>query len=407
MSFKFAQLQSYSLSGAGAVSGATSVTIQSMKDIDGNDLVMSTAFGAKGFGTIEPGNGALEEQIVFTGLTNNSNGTTTLTGVSSVSFLSPYTETSGLSKTHAGSTTFVISNTSGYYDQFAAKADDATITGTYTFPTGAANPRIGSSYVAPTGAVQIATKQYVDDTASFGAPFASDTTNGILKLSLAPASATGPIGVGDNDTRVPPIDTSSLTTGRIAALAGSLGTPSSGNKYVTEADTTGSLMPSGSITMYGGSAAPPGWLLCDGTSYLRATYPNLFTTISTTYGAADGSHFNVPDLRGRAPVGVGTGAGGGASGATGVPVGGAALTARTLGAWTGEETHVLTIGELAAHTHTTLPDASPLTGVSGSGANTIKYSASGSASGSVGSTGSDTAHNTMQPVLSLNFIIRT
>lgn len=41
---------------------------------------------------------------------------------------------------------------------------------------------------------------------------------------------------------------------------------------------------------------PSGWLKCDGTSYLRASYPNLFAAIGTTFGAADGSHFNVPTI---------------------------------------------------------------------------------------------------------------
>lgn len=110
-----AQLQPFALSGAGAVAGATSITLQSMLDIDGTEVDM-TSFGDVGYGTLEPGNGALEEQISFTDITQNSNGTATLTGVKNVEFLTPYTETSGLSKTHAGSTTFVISNTSGFYN---------------------------------------------------------------------------------------------------------------------------------------------------------------------------------------------------------------------------------------------------------------------------------------------------
>lgn len=65
-------------------------------------------------------------------------------------------------------------------------------------------------------------------------------------------------------------------------------------------------VPAGALVPYAGSAAPSGYLLCDGSSYLRDSYPDLFTAIGTTYGAADGTHFNVPDMRGRMPVGVGT-----------------------------------------------------------------------------------------------------
>lgn len=67
----------------------------------------------------------------------------------------------------------------------------------------------------------------------------------------------------------------------------------------------------GEIVTFAGSTNPnPGqWLLCDGASLDRATYTELFTCIGTTYGSVDSSHFNLPDLRGRTIVGVGTGSG--------------------------------------------------------------------------------------------------
>lgn len=229
--FRFAQLQSYALAGGGAVAGATSITLKSMTDIDGNALSMAGTFGSIGFGTLEPGNGTLEEQISFTGLTNNTNGTVTLTGISTVLFVYPYTQSSGLAKTHAGSTTFVISNTSGFYDKLTSKSDDETITGLWDFPSGANNPTIGNgSYVAPTLDTQIATKKYVDNVAIAGAPDASNTTKGITKLSVAAVVPGNPIAVGDNDTRVP-------TQTEADALVGTSGTPSSSNKYVTNNDT--------------------------------------------------------------------------------------------------------------------------------------------------------------------------
>jgi len=69
-------------------------------------------------------------------------------------------------------------------------------------------------------------------------------------------------------------------------------------------------VPPGAATMYAGAAAPAGWLLCDGTAVSRTAYANLFNAIGTAYGTGDGSTtFNVPDLRGRVPLGVGTGTG--------------------------------------------------------------------------------------------------
>lgn len=62
----------------------------------------------------------------------------------------------------------------------------------------------------------------------------------------------------------------------------------------------------GIIKMYAGSSAPDGWLLCDGSAVSRTDYSLLYAVIGTTYGAGDGSTtFNIPDLRGRFPVGAG------------------------------------------------------------------------------------------------------
>jgi microcystin-dependent protein len=60
----------------------------------------------------------------------------------------------------------------------------------------------------------------------------------------------------------------------------------------------------GIIAPYGGTTAPTGWLLCDGTAVDRTTYATLFAVIGTTYGAGNGSTtFNLPDMRGRFPLG--------------------------------------------------------------------------------------------------------
>lgn len=67
------------------------------------------------------------------------------------------------------------------------------------------------------------------------------------------------------------------------------------------------LFSPGDIKATAAPTAPEGWLLCEGQSLLRTgTYAALFAAISTTYGTVDGTHFNLPDLRGRAPVGKGT-----------------------------------------------------------------------------------------------------
>lgn len=100
--------------------------------------------------------------------------------------------------------------------------------------------------------------------------------------------------------------------------------------------------PVGSLQAFAGASAPTGWLLCDGTSYSTSVYPELFSVLGYTYGGS-GANFNVPDLRGRVPMGAGTGAQNGGTG-TGAISGGTALTARTRGAFGGDE-------RLATHNH--------------------------------------------------------
>jgi len=101
---------------------------------------------------------------------------------------------------------------------------------------------------------------------------------------------------------------------------------------------SGGLSPVGSMTMFAGSSAPSGWLLCNGNAVSRTTYASLFSVIGITYGSGDGSTtFNVPDLLGRVPMGAGTGTG---------------LTARTLGAEIGSESTTLTSSHIPQHSHT-------------------------------------------------------
>lgn len=70
----------------------------------------------------------------------------------------------------------------------------------------------------------------------------------------------------------------------------------------SELAPTSFTAPSGSITAYAGSAAPSGWLLCDGSAVSRTTYATLYSALggaSSPWGLGDGSTtFNVPDARG-------------------------------------------------------------------------------------------------------------
>lgn len=97
------------------------------------------------------------------------------------------------------------------------------------------------------------------------------------------------------------------------------------------------LSPSGLVSMFAGSTAPTGWLICDGTAISRSTYAELFAAIGVTYGAGNGSTtFNLPNLKGRVPVGRDA----------------AQTEFDALGETGGASSHTLSSAEMPSHTHT-------------------------------------------------------
>jgi microcystin-dependent protein len=175
------------------------------------------------------------------------------------------------------------------------------------------------------------------------------------------------------------------------------------------------LVPVGTLMSFAGVAAPAGFLLADGTDYAQIDYPALFTAIGSAFNTASGrsapaaGRFRVPDLRGRAPIGVGTGVG---------------LSARVLAASGGAETHPLTAAEsgVPAHTHNGSTASFPTSAIGESAGMYHRWGAGdigrGDNSQSAGAytiypsipnntaQNAVNAHNNMQPYLALNHIIK-
>jgi microcystin-dependent protein len=151
------------------------------------------------------------------------------------------------------------------------------------------------------------------------------------------------------------------------------------------------IIPTGVVWPFGGTVAPSGFLMCDGSAVSRSTYAALFAEIGTTFGAGDGSTtFNLPKIPGRTIIGAGSGAG---------------LTTRALGATGGEESHALTAAENGPHNHSVI-QTNPVALDDSTGTGSYYNSASSFAT-STGTSGSGTAHNNMQPFIAMNHIIKT
>jgi microcystin-dependent protein len=90
------------------------------------------------------------------------------------------------------------------------------------------------------------------------------------------------------------------------------------------------------IRMFAGTFAPRTWLFCNGQTMSIAQNTAMFSLLGVTYGGNGTTTFGIPDLRGRVPVGTGTGPG---------------LSNIQLGQAAGSPTVTLLSTNMPAHTH--------------------------------------------------------
>ena len=120
-----------------------------------------------------------------------------------------------------------------------------------------------------------------------------------------------------------------------------LGTMTPAEAAALAADIVDSYLSSGEVCMIGSllhyvSVNPPsGVLPCDGSTYLRVDYPELYAILDPSL-VIDVDTFVTPDLQGRTLIGVGAGSG---------------LSVRALGDVGGSEQHQLSIPEMPRHRH--------------------------------------------------------
>lgn len=193
-------------------------------------------------------------------------------------------------------------------------------------------------------------------------------------------------------------------------------------------------MPIGTILPYAGSTPPTGYLLCDGSEVLIATYAVLYSIIGYTYKAAvllqGAGTFALPDFRGRFALGKdnmnnsftvpykdGSGvlvsAGGGAASRV------TDITGSTLGSSSGTQGVTLTTANLPDHKHNLSSASSQYYAAGLPGAATdpnaipglgLPASSTGAGlpnSGGVISSQSSVAVNVMNPYTTINYIIFT
>jgi microcystin-dependent protein len=159
----------------------------------------------------------------------------------------------------------------------------------------------------------------------------------------------------------------------------------------------------GEIRMFGGNFAPMDWAACDGQQLSISQNDVLYSLIGTTYGGDGYQSFNLPDLRGRTPIHMGTGSG---------------LTPRSIGQAIGAEQVTVDSTTMAAHTHPLVANSTNAGAVYDPTGKVLCQSTSPGKlytalagtdvsmhASSVTSSGGGQAHDNMMPSLCLNFII--
>jgi microcystin-dependent protein len=144
----------------------------------------------------------------------------------------------------------------------------------------------------------------------------------------------------------------------------------------------GGDMVTGVISFTATGSVPAGYLLCDGSQYLRTAYPDLYAALDSAF-IIDADNFVVPDLREVFVLGAG-------------PV-------HSVGDTGGEASHTLTIDEIPEHAHVVYRASSigtASTRVAGGASNTIGATATTAVGGGL-------AHNNMPPFNTLLPVIKT
>lgn len=165
--------------------------------------------------------------------------------------------------------------------------------------------------------------------------------------------------------------------------------------------------------------SPNGWQFCAGQLLSISQNAALFSLIGTTYGGNGTTTFQLPDFRGRVPVGAG--------GAPG-------LTPYVIGQVGGTENVTLITNQMPAHNHTVslsftvsasnaqatnntpaagnslaasydILNANPIASYTTTPPNTALNIGTGTANGTTGLTGGNLPHNNIQPFLAVNYII--
>lgn len=173
-------------------SNQTTINLSSFQEPGSNiPYTMSYLNSSIEYATIAPQT-SQSEFVSFTGITQNTDGSATLTGVQrGLERSYPYQASSTLALPHAGQSRFILSDAPQVFNSYASVLNPNTFVGVQTF--GSTTPPIYDAdpvWANFTGLI-FASVDYVNSVVSAGAANASETVKGIVQLATATQLAAG------------------------------------------------------------------------------------------------------------------------------------------------------------------------------------------------------------------------
>lgn len=144
------------------------------------------------------------------------------------------------------------------------------------------------------------------------------------------------------------------------------------------------IMPIGTTVLWHMETPPTGWLICDGSGYLKAEYPKLYALFGDKYGVST-DFFGVPDLRSKVPYG--------------------ADFDIELDETFGEATHTLTTAEIPAHSHRVPKQSATVNAAVNVATPAARTDNPATPHITTDETGGGGAHNNIQPSYGVYFIV--
>lgn len=171
----------------GASIGSTDTTIRLSSfvlPVSGTAITMAILNTAIAYGTIAPKTNSAEF-ISFTGITQNADGTATLTGVTrGLSKVHPFTASATYRLPHSGQSVFILSDAPQVFNEYGALKNANTWDAINTFSVSPIVP-------TPAAATEAANKAYVDNGVLAGGADMSTTVKGVGRTATSPNKTLG------------------------------------------------------------------------------------------------------------------------------------------------------------------------------------------------------------------------